>query len=324
MTEEAAEEEWIESPGGWDNDGATSGAAGINQRENGTWNENQDTDENDNAMFGMDLFANNDPRDTFRFDLTTPAKTAATTTTIQLQGFTLESDETAQSTGVTLWQAAPRLATFLMEQQQQSPFATKRTSDSDDPSASTTTTTLITIAGSKVLELGAGLGLCGIVAHHLGAAQVVMTDGDTQTLQQMRDNVRENPILGVIGGGDDDDDAGVEETETKNKKSTSIECRQLIWGSSAHMEFFQSTYGRFDIILGAGVIYTQESMDPLFDTVVQLLEQNHQGGGRFVLSRYTKWNSVSDDVVLAAARARGLGCTQPDEGIFVFSFLDSK
>ncbi len=37
-------------------------------------------------------------------------------------------------------------------------------------------------AGKKVLELGCGAGLLGVVLHRMGAAGVSLTDGDSQTL----------------------------------------------------------------------------------------------------------------------------------------------
>ena len=129
-----------------------------------------------------------------------------------------------------------------------------------------------------MLEVGAGLGLCGIAAHYLGAASVVMTDGDTQTSEKLRENVRENCS---------DDDA-----EAKN----AIDCRQLIWGSP-HMERFANDEGQYDLVLGADVVYTPESREPLFDTVAHLLKKPH---GKFVLSRYNKWHNVENEVVIDA------------------------
>jgi len=38
------------------------------------------------------------------------------------------------------------------------------------------------VSGRSVLELGSGLGLCGILAHRLGSTTTVLTDGDTDTL----------------------------------------------------------------------------------------------------------------------------------------------
>ncbi|KAL7546560.1 hypothetical protein ACHAWF_009886 [Thalassiosira exigua] len=242
------EEDWIESPDGWgqdDDEGKGDGSSGL-----------------------LDLFGNDNQNENFTFNVKIQA---STTKQVRLNGFKLDSNETARSTGVTLWQAAPRLAGYLQEN-------------------------AVICKAKSILELGAGLGLCGITASLLGAKDVTMTDGDTQTLQQMRANVQEN-----CGG-------------SENTTGNAISCRQLIWGAP-HMETFSAQYGKFDVILGADVIYTEESVKPLFDTVAHLLKSPH---GNFVLSRYSKWNNVDDLVVIEAARIRCLSCDRPSDGIFVF------
>jgi len=321
VTSQVEEEEWIESPGGWENSAAVATASNNDATKN-----NDDEVEEDETGFMKDMFSSGDPRDTFTFDLVKPCtingdKDKTVTARIQLKGFTLESDETAQSTGVTLWQAAPRLATFLMEQRQSA-------SSRNEPNAFV----LSSLVKSKVLELGAGLGLCGIVAHHLGAQTVVMTDGDIHALKQMRENVKSNTCIdNNESDNNESDNNESDNNESNNNESNSkrlMECRQLIWGSKAHSELFRSTYGSFDVVLGADVIYTQESTEPLFDTVVELMKRsttdNNGNTGCFILSRYNKWNNVSDEIVLDAAKARGLECVRPNEGIFIFSFPNEK
>ena len=252
---ESEEQEWVEAPGGW---GESSG------------------DDNDDGCeeSGFDLFADNDPQDSFSF--TVSGSTAATTTKLHLSGFKLDSDETAQSTGVTLWKESPRLATYIQEAKDE------------------------LIVGKSVLELGAGLGLCGIVSHHLGADRVIMTDADTITLQQMRENVAKNCPETITNRTSTAESPGI------------IDCRQLIWNTQ--LEAFHEKHGKFDTILGAAVIYTRDSIDPLFDTVSFFLQKSQ---GRFVLSRWSKWGGVTDEDVLEYAKDRNLTWTQPSEGIFV-------
>lgn len=344
------EEEWIEAPGGWQenksNDIAKEAKQATTLRGTNTANED-DSDSDDDGGFGMDFFANHNPRDTFRFDLqlvsasttsdsggenelrksppsheshesddTVHTNTKGSSIQINLKGYKLDSDETAQSTGVTLWQAAPRLATFLMTKMQHQAESLPNNTSIDTIPLDCYCHAPTSLSGRKVLELGAGLGLCGIVAHHLGARQVVLTDGDIHALKQLRENVQENN-LGT----------------TPTNKNT--ECRQLLWGKSAHLESFQSTYGRFDIILGADVIYTKTSIDPLFETVVELLARNGDetkeristdadsttSGSWFILSRYNKWSNVLDETVVEAGKTHGLDCTRPEEGIFIFSLM---
>ena len=267
MASKEQELEWIEQPGGWEGD---------KDGEEEEAKKSIDTDDDENEGYGgFDLFGEPDPSLTFPFEIPLARGKAVK---LKLEGFTLDSDETAQSTGVTLWQAAPRLARFLSEH-----------------------TDLV--AGKSVLELGAGLGLCGMVAHHLGAESVVLTDADTITLERMRSNLAIN-------------------CPTKSDGKQSIISRQLIWNNITQME----ECGTFDTILGADVIHTIGSLDPLFDTVAYFLgRQDGETANRcFVLSRYTKYGNIQDETVLDAARARNLVWTRPSEGTFVFRLGNSN
>ena len=284
------EQEWIESPDGW-NDPTTASI-----------NDDDDDDDEETAMnflFANDNNNNNkDPSDVFSFVM------SPTSDTIHLEGYQLDSDETARSTGVTLWGAAPQLAQYLVDHADR------------------------VIRGRRVVELGAGLGLCGIVAHRLGASRVLLTDGDTHALRQMRVNVQKNCV-------------GMKNNDNKEEEQT-IHCQQLLWGnptandnkekdttttlsSLSYANAFREQHGRFDVVLGADVVYTEASLGPLLDTVSALLRlddvNDNSDRGQFVLSRQTRWNNVADETVLEAAAQRNLECTgEPTKGIFVFQW----
>jgi len=96
-----------------------------------------------------------------------------------------------------------------------------------------------------------------------------MTDGDTDTLAKMRENVERN-------GGD-------------------VECRQLRWGKLV------GEWDKFQVVMGSDVMYHDEGMmEALVDTAVALLED----GGMFVLGFYRR--SVKIDSILEYARKSGL------------------
>ncbi len=75
---------------------------------------------------------------------------------ITLKGFKHEHERIFDSTGLTLWRASKLLCDFMCSN-------------------------VHYVEKKSVLELGAGLGLCGLLAYHLNASSVVMTDGDTGT-----------------------------------------------------------------------------------------------------------------------------------------------
>ena len=144
--------------------------------------------------------------------------------------------------------------------------------------------------------MGAGLGLCGICAYKLSAKYVYITDGDSDTLKSLRSNVKDNVC-------DDDDDK--------------VSCSQLIWGN--HQQY--PTRHRIDVILGADIIYVEEMLPSLWDTVSSILAVN----GMFILG-YTPRN-VSVDLVLQYASTYDFAWTTPSspssddssKGIYVFT-----
>ncbi|KAM8934775.1 protein N-lysine methyltransferase METTL21A [Pelodytes ibericus] len=99
----------------------------------------------------------------------------------------------------------------------------------------------INVKGSSVIELGAGTGLVGIVAALLGA-QVTITDREV-ALDFLKLNVMENLPADL-------------------KHNVSIQ--HLTWGKS--LESF-STY---DIIVGADIIYLEETFPDLLQTLLHL------------------------------------------------------
>ena len=140
------------------------------------------------------------------------------------------------------------------------------------------------VRGRSVLELGAGLGLTGIVAHVLGAAHVCLTDGDVDVLHNLRYNVQYN---------------------NSDNKGT-VACPQLVWGHE-HVPTFAQTHGaQHDVILAADVFYASHLVQPLWQTVDALLAPD----GRFLLGFAP--HAVSAHVVLEAARTAGFTWSSPN------------
>lgn len=144
--------------------------------------------------------------------------------------------------------------------------------------------------------------MCGILAHRLGASSVLLTDGDTDTLMNLRTNVSKNCCNEALP------DVGSEGT----RRTTPIQCRQLVWGNATQIDLMKL---KFDTILGSDIIYVEDILDPLWETVSRLLVPNT---GRFLLS-YARRN-VSIDLVLATATKYGFEWETPlvAEGVFIF------
>eukprot|EP01062_Namystynia_karyoxenos_P057396 TRINITY_DN4842_c2_g1_i5.p1 TRINITY_DN4842_c2_g1~~TRINITY_DN4842_c2_g1_i5.p1 ORF type:complete len:422 (+),score=125.76 TRINITY_DN4842_c2_g1_i5:78-1268(+) len=117
------------------------------------------------------------------------------------------------------------------------------------------------VRGRGVIELGAGIGLVGILAAAMGASSVVLTDiGDALPL--LRTNVAANPVA--------DCDLFVE---------------RLFWGDAADAARVLGLCGGVDLILGADVVYNQPEAELLaLACAVDALRCGAGRGARFALA----------------------------------------
>lgn len=192
------------------------------EEEEQQWIEDRSDDEEDNEQpLGFDLFNTDkkDPVDEFKIEIGDE--------TITLHGIRSRYPHLLQSTGMTLWKGSKNLCNYLCE----------------NPSV---------VCGKTIVELGAGMGLCGMIAYKKGASKVVLTDGDTDTLRNMRSNISSNVDEKAIAKED-------------------IICKQLLWGKN--VESFRSkwTNDGFDIVMGGDIAYAQSSLQILFETATGLL-----------------------------------------------------
>lgn len=178
-------------------------------------------------------------------------------TTIRLRA----KAEITGSTGLTLWTCAQILSGYLLE----NPHHVKN---------------------KRILELGAGLGLCSQIAYHLGAANVLATDGDLDVLRNLRFNMKQNQF-------------------SNNQTNVSkVSCPQLIWGED--LNDFEDMYEKQSVIMATDVFYSRHLVDPLWRTVDRLLEAD----GIFLLSFCP--HNVSIRFVLDKAREMGFTWSCPN------------
>ena len=217
---------------------------------------------------------------------------------IVIKGFKHEHERIFDSTGLTLWRASKLLCNYMCSNPQ-------------------------VIQNKRVLEIGAGLGLCGLLAYHLHASSVVMTDGDTDVLAEMRHNVDQNLISDIERRKHDGITAN--RTSSMNKPSDEIiPCRQLLWGKK-HIASFKKYIvdnmnnddGSFDIIIASDVIYVEYILDDLFETIVGMLSSSQDS--KFILA-YAR-RAVDISLVFECATKHGLIWIAPEEteGVYIFS-----
>lgn len=261
--------------------------------------ERSKTNDEDEAPV-LDPFKDPDPHKVFSFLFPYPGRTTPGLTEndnsieIELRGFKNESDQIWKSTGLTLWRASEHLCDYLVNHTE-------------------------LLKNKRILELGAGLGLCGILAHHLSSFRdsgscsdsndedslVMLTDGDTDVLAHLRDNVKKNA----------------------NTELGHISCHQLLWGSETSKSFLENHCNRktFDVLLAADIVYSPVIIQPLWETVKTLLSRDT---GIFLLAYTQRVLHVSfEEDVLSAAQEAGFSYVGPKqwespidktEGIYIF------
>lgn len=217
----------------------------------------------DKSCFSTDLFAPSLRPELLHFP--------TANITLSLHAIRTKHPTQLQSTGLTLWSTSKQLCEYLLAYPE-------------------------LVRNRHLIELGAGLGAVGIVANKLGARRVVLTDGDTDTLDNMRRNVASNCTAeGVV-------------------------CQQLLWGRN--VEQFREQHAPsqgFDIVVGSDIFYAQDSLLPLFQTILALLSPFPNS--IFLLGYSSR--GVTIETVLSSALHHGLTGTAVDvnqhkEGIYSF------
>mmetsp|Transcript_22505 Transcript_22505/g.29439 ORF Transcript_22505/g.29439 Transcript_22505/m.29439 type:complete len:246 (-) Transcript_22505:107-844(-) len=113
------------------------------------------------------------------------------------------------------------------------------------------------VEGKTIMELGAGSGICSMLARRLGSSFVAVTDGDEECIDLMRKNLNTNDF------GDD----------------TGIQCFHMRWGDSKSLAAFKekcSAAQKFDTIIAGDVLYKRDLLQPFFSTTKEFLDENGQ------------------------------------------------
>ncbi|KAL7426165.1 hypothetical protein ACHAXM_000346 [Skeletonema potamos] len=164
-----------------------------------------------------------------------------------------------KSTGMSVWTGSEVMCTYL-----------KQHSD--------------VINKKKVLELGAGCGLCGLVCRiAFQAKSVLITDGDHQVMKNLRYNVELNGL------------PLADAANSSSSKHATIACPQLIWGKN-HAIDFEKQYGKQDVIIATDCVYITQSVYPLFETAYELLNK----AGLFLFVNSYPWVCPTENILKIA------------------------
>jgi len=101
--------------------------------------------------------------------------------------------------------------------------------------------------GKRVVELGSGTGLCGILAAQLCQEQTLLTDGSMDSINILKTNI------------------------DLNKLQARVSCCVLNWGDVSAALDIQQKYGSFEICIATDVIYEAIAVPQLLTTASLVL-----------------------------------------------------
>lgn len=182
---------------------------------------------------------------------------------------TAERDET----GHVAWQAMPILCHFIL-----SPAGQKL------------------LESARVVELGAGIGVPGLLAGR-SCAELVLTDSNDAVVERLRRNIQLN---------------GVE----MRCHPDATRVANVAWGADAFPPPTVAARGGFDVVLGSDVVYSASSARTFLETAEGLMAKP---GGVTVLAYIPRWPTV-DRALHDALRDAGLLA----ESVALASFLAEK
>jgi hypothetical protein len=205
--------------------------------------------------------------------------------TLDITLLCIDENPGAVQSGHYVWPAATALARHLVN---------AWTSNEHSDEARQANDILSSRAGipKAIVELGAGCGLAGLTALHLGCSTVVFTDHDAGTLDLIRDNIE------------------LQDLDSANIKNV-FAC-PLAWGEefrsswpsqvTAHLT--DEAGGGFDLLLASDVIYDSGVVEPLLWTVRHLLAPN----GKAMLCGSFRLEDGTDDQVDSICKSMGMVC----------------
>jgi predicted nicotinamide N-methyase len=187
---------------------------------------------------------------------------------VVVQAFVGEASESFDDTGTVLWPAAPLLCYFLLSD------AGRRL-----------------VQGVSVLELGAGVGIPGLIAGRV-CKTLVLTDHNDQVVERLETNVRLNraSLLASCQA------VSVERLDWREFLGPSHGCAQQAAGKG---DTSLCARTRYQVLLGADVVYSHEAVEMLVSAVDALLELTPDAV--FLLAYVSRWSTVDEALTRSAA-----------------------
>lgn len=116
------------------------------------------------------------------------------------------------------------------------------------------------VQGKNVLELGAGVGLCGLVAHKLGAKVCILTEGNDEVTTILKQNVEE--LL-------------LKQVSTNEEGRGVLDAAKHLWGQD--LDAFEQRFPyKYDVIMGSDIIFFDDGLEGMMLTLDRLLHRTKE------------------------------------------------
>lgn len=125
------------------------------------------------------------------------------------------------------------------------------------------------LRGKKVLELGAGCGLPGLVASRY-ARLVILTDGSDTVVELLKRNVRDHCFYEDFNQDEHGSNREICNNIVREKRC--VEARRLLWGDGIEIKtILERCEGYVDVVFAADVVQWPAVVQPLLHSVKALL-----------------------------------------------------
>jgi predicted nicotinamide N-methyase len=118
------------------------------------------------------------------------------------------------------------------------------------------------LKGKRIVELGSGTGVCGLLAARIGGNATVLTDGSEDSVEALEESIALN----------------------KFGEQQHVDCARLIWGDVQTTKELKAKFGgEFDVCVATDVIYEAAAVKPLLVSASELVSSNN---GVFFLANH--------------------------------------
>jgi len=151
------------------------------------------------------------------------------------------------------------------------------------------------ISGKSLVELGAGVGLAGLIASDF-ATKVLLSDGNDSVVNLLKKNASAYISSGHVTK------PGNERLQHSVQENSCISVQKFVWGDRTELLKILHDFGSVDVVIAADVVQWPAVVEPLLHTVKALLWESVDEKPMFLLGLVQRAQSTSQEFFDLAKR----------------------